>query len=349
MAFDSVLGHERIRALLARSLERGRLPHAVLFAGPEGVGKKALALALARALVCEGGPPRPCDGCRACGKVLRASAKLPEWRSAAQDADDPLLSNHRLHPDLVLAEPLTRGVRSEIRIEQVRELVREIAGKPFEARARAFVIDEAHLMTEQAANSLLKSLEEPPTSSHVLLVSAAPQTLLPTIRSRCQTLRLSALPLGLLESHLVERGLTPEEARLRATLSAGSLGAALAFEAEDYRALREAMLALLEVVGRSTVAVRLEEAQRLQDLEEPLSALTALRSLLRDVAALDAGARPQALLNADLAERLERLARGPLGPRAAGLAEAAGETRAALLRNAHKLLSMDVLLERLAG
>jgi DNA polymerase-3 subunit delta' len=204
-------------------------------------------------------------------------------------------------------------------------------------------------MTEQAANSLLKSLEEPPTSSHVLLVSAAPQTLLPTIRSRCQTLRLSALPLGVIQSHLVERGLTPEEARLRALLSAGSLGAALALETEGYRALREAMLELLEMVSSAGGPARLEQAQKLQDLEDPLLALGALRSLLRDVAALAAGARAQALLNADVAERLEGVARGPLGPRAAGLAEAAGETRAALLRNAHKLLSMDVLVERLAG
>lgn len=349
MAFDRVLGHQRVRELLARSLERGRLPHALLLAGPEGVGKKTLALELARALVCGGASPRPCDACGACARVLRAGHKLAEWRGAAQEADEPLRANHRLHPDLVLAEPLARGVRSEIRIEQVRELVREIAGKPFEAPARAFVIDEAHLMTEQAANSLLKSLEEPAARSHVLLVSAAPQALLPTIRSRCQTLRLAPLPLGLLESHLVGRGLTREEARLRATHSAGSLGAALAFEAEGYRALRDAMLVLLEGLGRANVLDRLEEAQKLQDLDEPLLAIGALRSLLRDVAALETGARPQVLLNGDVSERLALLARGPLGPRAAGLAEAAGETRAALLRNAHKLLSMDLLLERLAG
>jgi DNA polymerase-3 subunit delta' len=347
--FASVLGHEPIRALLARGLERGRLPHALLFAGPEGVGKKTLALAVSRALLCEGGPERPCDACRACGKILRASQKLPEWRGAAQDADDPLLANYRLHPDLVLAEPLARGVRAEIRIEQVRELVREIAGKPFEARARAFVIDEAHLMTEQAANSLLKSLEEPPVTSHVILVSASPQTLLPTIRSRCQTVRLAALPLKLLEASLVERGLAPAEARLRAMVSGGSLAAALAFEAEGYRALRDSMLDLLESVGRAGPTARLEEAQKLQELEDPMLALGALRSLLRDVAALAAGARAETLLNPDVAQRLEPLARGPLGPRAAELAEAAGETRAALLRNAHKLLSMDVLLERLAG
>jgi len=349
VAFDSVRGHDRVRGLLARVLERGRLPHALLFAGPDGVGKKTLALTLARALLCQGAASRPCDGCGVCRRILRAMDGLDERRAAALDADDPLLANHRLHPDFVLAEPLRRGVRSEIRIEQVRELVREIAGTPFEGRARAFVIDEAHLMTEQAANSLLKSLEEPPPTSHVMLVSASPQALLPTIRSRCQMLRLGPLPLALLEAELEARGLEPDEARLRATLAAGSLGAALAFESEGYRALRDSLLGILEGLAGASVLARMETAQRLQELEDPALGLTGLRSLLRDVAALRAGAKPAGLLNADVASRLERLAAGPLGGRAAALAEAAGETRAALLRNAHKLLAMDLLLEKAAG
>jgi DNA polymerase-3 subunit delta' len=349
VALDSIRGHERARALLALGLERGRLPHALLFAGPDGVGKKALAVVVARGLLCQSEAPRPCDACGACRRILRALDGLEERREAALDADDPLLASHRLHPDFVLVEPLTRGVRSEIRIEQVRELVREIAGTPFEGRARAFVVDEAHLMTEQAANSLLKSLEEPPATSHVMLVSESPQALLPTIRSRCQTLRLGPLPLSLLQSELEARGLDPKEARLRATLAAGSLGAALAFEAEGYRALRDSLLASLESLAGSGALARMEVAQRLQELDDPALALTALRSLLRDVAALRAGVRPASLLNADLASRLEGLAAGPLGERASMLAEAAGETRAALLRNVHKLLAMDLLLEKIAG
>jgi DNA polymerase-3 subunit delta' len=349
MAFDNVLGHERARELLARSLERARLPHALLFTGPDGVGKKTLALALGQALLCSGGGARPCGTCSSCGRVVRSLASLDERRAAALDADDPLRANYRLHPDLVLAEPLARGVRSEIRIEQVRELAREIAGTPFEAPARAFVIDEAHLMTEQAANSLLKCLEEPARTSHVMLVSASPQALLPTIRSRCQVLRLGPLPLGVLQSHLVARGVEPAEARLRATQAAGSMGAALAFEAEGYRAVRDMLLTLLESAPGLALAARSEAAQRLQDLEEPGLALTALRSLLRDLAALRAGVPAGALLNADAAARLAPLATGPLAGRATALAEAAGETRAALIRNAHKLLWMDLLVDRIAG
>jgi DNA polymerase III delta prime subunit len=102
----------------------------------------------------------------------------------------------------------------------------------------AFVIDDADLMTEQASNALLKSLEEPPPTSHVFLVTASPQALLPTIRSRCQTLRFSGLPLGVIETHLRESpGIPAEEAHLRAHLSGGSLRAALDFE-HAYRASR---------------------------------------------------------------------------------------------------------------
>src|SRR5262249_61618740 len=129
------------------------------------------------------------------------------------------------------------GPHMSIKTERVRDAVRDIAGRPFEGRARAFVIDEAHLLTEQAQNALLKSLEEPPPSSHVILVTASPQALLPTIRSRCQTLRFSPLPEPLLEAHLRDRcGLPPAEAQLRSALCGGSLGVALAFESEAWRA-----------------------------------------------------------------------------------------------------------------
>src|SRR6185295_17465602 len=108
-----------------------------------------------------------------------------------------------------------------------------------EGRARAFVVDDAHLMTEEASNALLKSLEEPPPTSHVMLVTASPQALLPTIRSRCQTLRIGALPAPLIEAHLREVGIDADDAQLRASLSGGSLAQALAFESSGYRGVRD--------------------------------------------------------------------------------------------------------------
>ncbi|PYQ07961.1 MAG: DNA polymerase III subunit delta' [Acidobacteria bacterium] len=331
MAFARILGHPRLRGLLARAVGRRRLPPALLFSGPSGVGKKTLALAVGRALLCEGDDGDACDGCAACSRAARG-----------------------LHPDAILVEP----DGASIKIEQVRDAVREIAGRPFEGRARAFVFDEAHLVTEQAQNALLKSLEEPPATSHVFLVTASPQALLPTIRSRCQTLRFSPLPQSLLETHLRETsGLSPDEARLRAALSGGSLGVALAFESEAWRDLRVELLEMLEKLGRAGTLGRMDAAERLSEMDDPILALTALRSLLRDVAALRAGS--PALLNADVAARLEPLARGPLGERAGEMARAAGETRDALegkitgtnLRRgpANALLAFDVLMDALGA
>ena len=322
MAFASVLGHQRIKELFEAALRQRRLRSALLLAGPDGVGKKMLALEVGRALVCQSGDGEPCGRCAACSRSARG-----------------------IHPDLQLVVP--EG--NSIKIEQVREVVREILGRPFEARARAFVIDDAHLMTEQAANALLKSLEEPPPTSHVFLVTASPQALLPTIRSRCQTLRFSGLPLGLIETHLRESsGIPAEEAHLRAQLSGGSLRAAFDFEADAYRGLRDSVLELLENRGGS-VLERMAAADRLAEAGEPALALTGFRSLLRDVAALSAGAEPERLLNADLAPRLSRLAAGPLGSRAGALAEAAGEARAALEVKANKQLTLDALLDALAA
>jgi DNA polymerase-3 subunit delta' len=320
MPLSRILGHERVKGLLAGALRRGHVPQSLLFAGPDGVGKKALALAVGRALLCERGDGDACDECSTCSRGLRG-----------------------LHPDLFLVEPATNAIK----IDQVRDAVREIGGRPFEGKARAFVIDDAHVMTEQAMNALLKSLEEPPPTSHVFLVTAAPAALLPTIRSRCQVLRFGPLPAALVESHLRDvAGLDEAEAALRAAASGGSLGLALALESQAYKTVRELVLGLLERLASTGPLERMELAEGLQGVEDHEMALILLRSLLRDVAVLGVGGT--GLHNPDLRPRLEALARGPLGGRAGRLAQAVAEGREALLGNANKLLTMDVLVEALA-
>jgi DNA polymerase-3 subunit delta' len=323
VAFARVIGHDHVKQLLSRALRQGRLPPALLFAGPEGIGKRTLALAAARALVCLRQDGDACGACPACSRAARG-----------------------IHPDLTLVEPATAAIK----IEQVRDAVRAIVDRPFEAQARAVVIDDAHVMTEQAANALLKSLEEPPATSHVFLITSAPQALPATIRSRCQVLRMGGLPTRALEGYLsTELGLSAEEARLRASLSAGSVAAALAFESKAYRELRAELLGLLEALPNWGPLERMAAAERLDQAEDPAMALTTLRSLLRDATALRSGASPDRLMNADAADRLAPLARGPLGARAASLAEAVGDTRESLRTNANRLLSLDLLLEALVG
>lgn len=348
MAFDEVRGHAGARAILARALAQQRLPPALLLTGPDGIGKRTLALALGRALVCVRGDG--CGECSSCQRVDKAVAALPEARERARGAKDAAALNHRLHPDLILAEASSttkegkERAKIEIKVEQVRELVQESFGRPFEARARMFVIDDAHALNPSAANSLLKSLEEPPPTSHFVLASSAPQALLPTILSRCQVLRLQPLPTAELEAELRDRrGLSREEARLRASLADGSLGRALGLETGAYLRLRGEALGLLQEQGGAPAL--LARAERLAEADDQLPLqLLALRSLLRDVAALRAGVAPERLLNPDAADALAELAKGPLGTRAGELAERASESLLAIQGNASKLLEMDALV-----
>ena len=188
--------------------------------------------------------------------------------------------------------------------------MREILVPPFEARARAFLIDDAHCMTDQAQNALLKSLEEPKATSHVFLVTASPQALLPTIRSRCQVLRFGPLASSVLEKHLREaQGLAAGEARLRAALASGSLGAALGFAVGGLPGAARRAPGPAGEAGRALAAGAPAAAERLEQAEDPTLALTTLRSLLRDLAAARAGAPPSRLLNADVGERVAALAR----------------------------------------
>lgn len=322
MAFDRVIGHDRLKGLFSRALKGRRLPPAMLLAGPEGVGKRMLAMEVARALLCQRGEDGSCESCPPCHRSARG-----------------------LHPDLFSVGPES----GSIKIDRVRDMAREISGRPFEGPARAFVFDDAHLLTEQAGNALLKSLEEPPASSHVFLVSASPQALLPTIRSRCQTMGFGALPVSILQEHLQRTlALTAEEARLRAVLSGGSLGTALRWESESFRKLRDELLRLLDGPGALGILDRMEAAEWLDELEDLPLALTVLRSLLRDVAALRSGVGAQSLLNADLAPRLHGLSGSRLGVEATRLAEAVGQARQSLRANANRLLAMDTLLEEFA-
>ncbi len=350
MPFADLLGHAPARELLTRALRAGRVPPSLLFSGPDGVGKRTLALALARALLCDRREDPGCGACSHCRRVLGSLRAIEEWRERARGSKDGAAMNHRLHPDLILVEPWTTTkegeakARAEIKVEQIRELVTETFGRPFEAKTRCFVIDGAHLMNPAAANSLLKSLEEPPPTTHFVLVSSAPQALLPTILSRCQTLRFAALPNSLLAPFLMDKlGLDAAEARLRSALSGGSVGRALEFDSGAAQALRTEALGALESGGRPLA--KLEAAQRLSESDDLPLALLAMRSLLRDVAAIRAGVATGSLVNQDMLDPLSRLAKTEVGANAADLAERIQETLLAVQGNASKLLASDALVD----
>lgn len=198
-----VVGHEWAAELLQSSLAADRLTHALLLSGPAQIGKTTLARSVAAALLCQSAA-RPCGQCRSCRLVA-----------------------HDTHPDvrLVRAETGKGGREGVLKIDQIRELQREAALAPMEGQHKVFILRELERANLPAANALLKTLEEPPSQVVLLLTSARPHALLPTIVSRCQVLQLRPLPMSLVAAALVDRWhADAQQAALLARLSEGRLG-----------------------------------------------------------------------------------------------------------------------------
>ncbi|HEX8791082.1 MAG TPA: DNA polymerase III subunit [Polyangiaceae bacterium] len=232
---DTVKAQTTAVETVRRALATGRVHHAYLFDGPEGVGKERTAFGLAQALVCERRAEGQAQACGACSACTRAVPREPGATP--------------LHPDVVVLErglydPATLGRKSpetqELSIDQVRTLVlARAAFGPHEGRAKVFIVRRAEEMSIAASNALLKTLEEPGARTHFVLLSATPDALLPTIRSRTQRVRFGALPDAVVTDLLVERGVDATRAKDIAVLSGGSMATASTLADPDASARRE--------------------------------------------------------------------------------------------------------------
>ncbi|MFA5374221.1 MAG: DNA polymerase III subunit delta' [Dehalococcoidia bacterium] len=194
----TTVGHEAVVELLDNSLKNDRLSHAYLFVGPAQVGKMTLAINLAQALNCENSG-KPCGLCTSCKRILDLK-----------------------HADV---QVIDLAGKTEISIDQIRELERYASLKPFEGKSRVFIIDNADFMSSEAANCLLKTLEEPPPFVYMILLSTSEKAILSTILSRCQKLELRPIATSAIEHALIERyGTKPEDAHVLARLSSGCMG-----------------------------------------------------------------------------------------------------------------------------
>ncbi len=222
MFFRDLLGQERVLGFLKQALASGQMPHALLFLGPEGVGKGSTALALAQALNCQDRRPDQdaCGQCRSC-RLFAAGH----------------------HPDFWQISPEGEAANPQIKIEQIRELRRQTGFAPFAGVWRVILLKPAEAMNEAAANALLKTLEEPPANNLLILTASGERDLLPTIVSRCRRLVFNALPQSVVVQQLqTRRGLSPEAATLVAAVHGGSLGLALAEDLATLLAAREQVL-----------------------------------------------------------------------------------------------------------
>jgi DNA polymerase-3 subunit delta' len=284
MLLRDIAGQDHAVAMLRRVVASGHLAHACLFDGPESVGKRSAAVGLALALSCPEAPGEGCGTCDTCRRMLGG-----------------------LHPDLLTLTPAT----AQYLVEQAREIVALAATRPHEAAARVVILDRADCLNPSAANCLLKTLEEPYPGNHLVLVSAAPDRLLPTLRSRTQRIRFVALSPAALATIAVRRGAPPAQAETAAALASGQaarLLQALASEAETslwttVGDLRKAAAAK----GMGPIfdaAAEFSDKESRQDLPEVLALLA---GFYRDALVSAAGASELALLR-DRTGALEALA-----------------------------------------
>jgi len=235
--FETVIGQEHIGRMLLNAFRSRHLPHAMLFVGPEGVGKDAVALELARLILCPNG--KGDDGCSSCHRAARIGHPdlqlvVPLPRSTSSASDEPL--GVRLKPaaeEELVAELKLKAENPYhhieladaryILIDQIRALKRLVSLRAYESGAKVYIISNAHRLTDDAQVSLLKILEEPPLNTYIILTATTDTSLLPTIRSRCQVVKFPSLPAVAIEAALVSRnGADPNRARVVARLADGS-------------------------------------------------------------------------------------------------------------------------------
>ena len=253
--FAELTGNERVKAAVKRMLVSDRLPGALLFTGEEGIGKKLFALEVARALNCR--TPRDEEACGVCSSCRRIAKLNYPQRDDAEEWTQIIWTDH---PDVGLVVAPKRVLR----VEQMRQIEKEANFRPFEGKARVFLIDEADKLNDASANALLKVLEEPPRTSHLILITARPAMLLPTILSRCQMIRFSPLTPAEIETHLTKNNLVDKKtARLRARAAGGSIGRALSGDLVTFTSQRKAMLKVL-----NALVVSDDRAQLLRSAEQ---------------------------------------------------------------------------------
>jgi DNA polymerase-3 subunit delta' len=343
--FDQLVGNDRIKKLLVRTLESGRLPGALLFTGEEGVGKKLFALEIARALNCRS--PKGVEGCGVCPpceRILRfnypQSAESDDWKSIIWSD----------HPDVGMVVAPKRLLL----VEQMRQVEREANFRPFEGKARVFLIEDADKLNAPSANALLKVLEEPPHTSHIVLLTSRPAMLLPTILSRCQMIRFAPMTTAEIESYLVEKKLaSPIEARVRASVARGSLGRAIEQDFELFTSQRQAMLRVIEALAVSHDHIQLlkssEELNSAQQKDEYESRLDILETLIRDSWMLSLEAPTEAIVNADLLPQLTTIGAHVDSWRPARWISQIEELREQLVVNINRKSATDALFLTMAA
>jgi len=365
MGFSDFLGNERIATALQRMLARHRVPHAMLFAGPRGVGKYTLALRFAQAANCERLQDDSCGECGACRQIGRLAQPKPlidqglaergESPDAATVERVPLIL--QAHPDVWtlvpdpvrLRNPVARPV---LRMGQLRAVQRAAFFRPV-ARRRVFILDGAETMRDDLVGVFLKILEEPPETATLILLGPNPNLLRDTIRSRCLQFAFAPLPDAKVEEFLRARlnGKTTD-CKLAAQLAEGCPGLALEVDAEESIRLRRSVLGIIEraVEGKSYARLFAETSELARSEQQPFEkTLELFYSLMTDLLELSCGRTNSVLRNPALRHELAALSsKVNLDWVAQGVA-GLDQLHSRLRRNINRSLGLDSLVVTLAS
>jgi len=286
MHFSKIIGHNLQIQSLKRAFDLKRVSHSYLFHGPDGVGKKLVALEFAKLVNClkkESRIEEPACECNSCKKIDKG-----------------------IHPDVFLIG--YKGVK-DIKVDQIREEVEErLYFKPFEGRFKVAIVDEAQRMNTSAQNAFLKTLEEPPIDSIIILNTSQPQSLLPTIRSRCQMISFDAIPEEIIKEEISKRTeLSDEDAIVIARLSEGNLGKALSLDSSILARRRELITKLSNLNSNSATSVlgtveSIPKGSSNEDIENLKMYLEIIMLWLRDLVHIKIGLDDDILTNRDLIE-----------------------------------------------
>ena len=322
MSFQDFHGNQQTLTRIREMLARDRFPHAVIISGPEGAGKYTLAQMIAKALTCLEQPKRDglpdfCGHCSNCTRIAQADdlearfAEAVETREGMREADK---RDARIliqtHPEVIVVPP--DPPQMLIKVGQVRLVINSVFYKPVEARRKLVIFTESSFMKE-AANSLLKVLEEPPEYVTLILLTTNPGELLPTIRSRCVIFTLGALPVEELDSALTasRKDLKPAQRELIARLANGAMGRALSFKLEEYIEARASALTVLRsaITGSDhSELFKITETYRAgaEGRDKTDQLLRTLYALLEDLLMFKSGT-PELVRNTDIRGELSRL------------------------------------------
>lgn len=347
--FDKLLGNKHLKDIFRRMLATRRIPGALCFAGNDGVGKKVFALELAKAALCrQPENNEACDKCAACQRVVKFQPFPPHDSDHRDDYKKVFWSEH---PDVGLVVPYKNGIF----VDAIRDLNEQANTTPYEGSARFFLIDDADKLGSgqgEAANALLKTLEEPPATSHLILLTSRPNSLLQTIRSRCQIIRFAPLAAEDIETHLTSTGkFSPNDVKLLARIARGSLGKALELNLEKYKQQREQMLNVIDALTLSKDRARLlkiaEELNEAKLKDEYEARIEVLENLIHDIWTLRLGA--ENLINADLQTKLAKFAETTDSRRAQMWLTEIETLREQFIVNINRKIATDALFLKMAN